>query len=255
MPARGERTRGRMRSEFSLVHLLPNMMTIAAICAGLTAIRAGVGGHVASAVLFILAAGVLDGLDGRVARLLRSDSKMGAELDSLGDFLNFGVAPALILYFWALQDMSRGGWIAVLVFAVCCVLRLARFNVAAREEQPETRPDHFVGVPAPAGALLVLLPIYLFFASGHRVLMPDLMIAAYMVLVGLLMISRIPTWSFKSVRISRENVKYLLVGFAFLGAAILTYAWVTLVALCALYAASLLGSALGAWRRRHRPAP
>lgn len=244
----------RTRSEFALVQLLPNMMTIAAICAGLTAIKAGVAGSYGSAVLFILAAGVLDGLDGRVARLLHSDSKMGAELDSLADFLNFGVAPSLVLYFWALQDMSRGGWISVLVFAVCCVVRLARFNVAAKSEKSDARPGHFVGVPAPAGALLVLLPMYLSFASDGNVLMPDLMIAAYMVLVGLLMISRIPTWSFKSVRISRENVKFLLVGFAFIGAAILTYAWITLVIFCLVYAATIVWSLL-TWKRAEPKSP
>lgn len=244
----------RTRSEFALVQLLPNMMTIAAICAGLTAIKAGVAGSYGSAVLFILAAGVLDGLDGRVARLLHSDSKMGAELDSLADFLNFGVAPSLVLYFWALQDMSRGGWISVLVFSVCCVVRLARFNVAAKSEKSDTKPGYFVGVPAPAGALLVLLPMYLSFSSEGALLMPDLMIAAYMVLVGLLMISRIPTWSFKTVRISRENVKFLLVGFAFIGAAILTYAWVTLVIFCLVYAVTILWSLL-TWKRAEPKSP
>lgn len=239
----------RQRSEFALVQLLPNMMTIAAICAGLTAIRAGVNGNFGSAVMFILVAAVLDGLDGRVARLLHSDSKMGAELDSLGDFLNFGVAPAMVTYFWALQDMSRGGWIAVLFFAVCCVLRLARFNVAAKSGSPDTLPGHFVGVPAPAGAGLVMLPMYLDFASDGDMLMPDLVICFYMGLVGLMMISRIPTWSFKRVRISRENVKYFLVGFALVGAAILTYAWVTLVTMCLVYAGSVVWS-LVTWKLR-----
>ncbi len=244
----------KIRTEFALFQLLPNMMTIAAICAGLTAIRAGVIGSYGAAVLFILAAGVLDGLDGRVARMLHSNSKMGAELDSLADFLNFGVAPALVLYFWALQDMSRAGWIAVLVFAVCCVLRLARFNVSAKSEKSDLRPGYFTGVPAPAGALMALLPMYLSFASHGQLIMPDPLIAAWLVLVGLLMISRIPTWSFKTVRISRENVKFLLVGFAFLGAAILTYAWITLVVVCALYAGSILWSLL-TWRRRSPPNP
>ena len=241
----------RQKSEFALVQLLPNMMTIAAICAGMTAIRAGVNGNFGAAVLFILVAAVLDGLDGRVARLLHSDSKMGAELDSLGDFLNFGVAPAMVLYFWALTDMSRGGWMAVLVFAVCCVVRLARFNVAAKEAIPDARPGHFVGVPAPAGAGMVLLPMYLDFASDGDLLMPDLVICFYMGLVGLLMISRIPTWSFKSVRISRENVKYFLVGFAFVGAALLNYAWLTLVVLCLVYSASVVWS-LVTWKLGRR---
>lgn len=238
----------RSRSELALVQLLPNMMTVAAICAGLTAIRAGVSGNFGAAVLFILAAGVLDGLDGRVARLLHSDSKMGAELDSLADFLNFGVAPALVVYYWALQDMNRIGWISVMVFVVCCVVRLARFNVAAKTDRPDVRPGYFVGVPAPAGAMLVLLPVYLAFASLGEMLMPDLVICAYMVLVGLLMISRIPTWSFKTVRVSRENVKFFLVGVAFIGAAMLTYAWVTMVVMCLAYGASIIWS-LATWRR------
>lgn len=244
----------KVRSEFSLVHMLPNLMTIAAICAGLTAIRSGVNGHYGTAVLFILVAGVLDGLDGRVARLLRSDSKMGAELDSLADFLNFGVAPALLVYFWALQDLSRDGWISVLVFSVCCVVRLARFNVAAKEEASDVPPGYFTGVPSPAGAMMVLLPMYLSFASGGDLLMPDLVICFYMGLVGLLMISRVPTWSLKLVRISRENVKFFLVGFAFFGAAILSYPWVTLVLLCLVYAGSILWS-LVVWKWPSRSGP
>lgn len=223
------------RSEFSVLQLLPNMMTIAAICAGLTGIRAAVAGNYQQAVLFILAAALLDGLDGRVARLLRSTSKMGAELDSLADFLNFGVAPALVVYYWSLQDATRSGWIAVLVFAVCCVMRLARFNVAAKEETPAAKPGNFVGIPSPAGAMLAMLPMYLSFASETGIDFPNLAIILHLCLVGLLMISRIPTPSFKAVRISRENVKFLLVGVAFVGAAILTYAWVTLVALCVAY--------------------
>lgn len=241
----------RIRADFALVHMLPNMMTVAAICAGLTAIRSAVNGNYGAAVLFILVAGVLDGLDGRLARLLRSDSKMGAELDSLADFLNFGVATALVVYFWALQDFSRIGWISVLVFAVCCVVRLARFNVAAKEETSDVPPGYFVGVPSPAGAMLVLLPMYLSFASAGDLQMPDLVICFYMVLVGLLMISRFPTWSLKLLRISRENVKYFLVGFAFFGAAILSYPWVTMVVLCLAYGASLVWSLIAwKWPRR-----
>ncbi len=225
------------KSEFAIFQLLPNMLTIGAICAGLTAIRYGVQGHYLLAVQLILVASVLDGLDGRLARLLGADSKMGAELDSLADFLNFGVAPALIVYFWALQDVRGAGWIAALVYAVCCVVRLARFNVAGKsEEAEESTSEFFVGVPAPAGALLVMLPMYLSFAFEDARLLPPEVNGVYVVVIGLLMISHIPTWSFKTIRISRGNVKFFLVGFAFVAAALWTYAWITLSVFCFAYA-------------------
>ncbi len=222
-------------SDFALVQLIPNMLTITAICAGLTAIRFGVQGNYVLAVQLIVAACILDGLDGRLARMLSSDSKMGAELDSLADFVNFGVAPPMVVYFWALQDMRSAAWISVLIYAVCCVLRLARFNVDSKTDHDSDQAEpsaHFVGVPSPAGALLVMLPMYVSFAFSQTPLLPGFIICAYMVVVGLAMISPIPTWSFKTTRVSRTNVKFLLVGFAFVGAAVLTYAWITLIVLC-----------------------
>ncbi|EEB70822.1 CDP-diacylglycerol--serine O-phosphatidyltransferase [Ruegeria sp. R11] len=226
------------RSEYALIQLLPNMMTIAAICAGLSAIRFGVQGNYTLAVQLILAAAILDGFDGRLARILRSDSKMGAELDSLADFLNFGVASPLVIYYWALQDMRGLGWLAVLVFSVCCVVRLARFNVSTKsEEKVAAKSIYFVGVPSPAGALLAMLPMFISFAFADAPVIPDVLICIHMVVIGLLMISHVPTWSLKAVKISRENVKYFLVGFAFAGAAVLIYAWITLVILCLGYAA------------------
>jgi len=234
----------RAKSEFAIFQLLPNMLTIGAICAGLTAIRFGVQGNYLLAVQLILVASVLDALDGRLARLLGADSKMGAELDSLADFLNFGVAPALIVYFWALQDVRGAGWIAALVYAVCCVVRLARFNVAGKsEEAEEATGEFFVGVPAPAGALLVMLPMYLSFAFDDARLLPSVVNGVYVVVIGLLMISHIPTWSFKTIRISRGNVKFFLVGFAFVAAAFWTYAWITLSVFCFAYA----GMVVKAW--------
>ena len=193
--------------EFTLLQLLPNVLTIAAICAGLTAIRFAVQGNYMLAVQLVMAAGVLDGLDGRLARRLGSDSKMGAELDSLADFLNFGVAPPLILYFWGLQDFQRLGWMAALVYAVCCVMRLARFNVGLKcEDAVQSAPRdkaYFEGVPSPAGALLVMLPIYVSFALVDAAPLPELLICLHMAFVGLLLISRIPTWSFKTSKVSR----------------------------------------------------
>lgn len=230
----------RSRTELPIIQLLPNFLTIAAICAGLTAIRFGFQGNFERAVLLILAAAILDGLDGRLARALKSDSKMGAELDSLADFLNFGVAPPLVIYFWALQDTKSMGWISVLIFAVCCVVRLARFNVAAKSEEDHGPDDYFVGVPSPAGAMLVMLPMFLSFSIATSPVFHSSIVIANMIGIGLLLISRIPTWSFKAITISRQNVKYILVGFAFLGAALMTYAWITLVVLCFVYIAGVV---------------
>lgn len=222
-------------TEFALIQLLPNMLTIVAICAGLSAIREGFRGEYVTAVQLILAAAVLDGLDGRIARMLGSDSAIGAELDSLADFLNFGVAPALVLYFWVLQDLPSVAWLAVLSYAVCCVMRLARFNVSDKAKEPTADPAYFIGVPAPAGAFLVMLPMFVSFAFTNVSLLPGYVIAVYMIGVGLLMISRIPTWSFKKTKVSRRNVRFFLVGFAVLSAALLIEPWVSLVVICLAY--------------------
>ena len=231
------------KTEVALVQLIPNMMTIAAVCAGLSAIRFGMQGNHTLAVQLIIFAAILDGLDGRLARMMSSDSKLGAELDSLADFLNFGVAPALVLYFWALQDYRGFGWLAVLIFAVCCVLRLARFNVASKaesEEGPSPPKAYFVGVPSPAGALLVMWPLYVSFAYSDAPLLPDAVIGLNLVLVGILMISRVPVWSFKTTRIPFENVKFVLLGGAMLGAALLMFPWSTLIAMCIAYTGLVL---------------
>lgn len=242
---------GPQQAEFSLFQLLPNALTILAICAGLTAIRLGVQGDYVLSVLLIIGAGIIDGVDGRLARLLGSSSKMGAELDSLADFLNFGVAAPLTLYFWALQDMRGLGWISVLVFAVCCVIRLARFNVTAKSDEPRDSA-YFQGVPSPAGALLVMLPMYLSFAIADRAVLPDTVICLYMIAVGLLLISRLPTWSFKTTKISRENVKFFLVGVAVVGAALFSFAWLTLIVLCLGYVAMVIWGWIAAPRPRRR---
>lgn len=224
--------RDKKEKEFSLLQLLPNVLTITAICAGLTSIMFGVQGNYTLAVQLVMAACILDGLDGRIARQLGSDSKMGAELDSLADFLNFGVAPPLLIYFWGLQNIPSVGWIFVLVFSVCCVMRLARFNVDNKSDDTTQDGAYFQGVPAPAGALLVMLPMYLSFASTNAPILNGIAICIYMAFIGLLLISRIPTWSLKTTKVSRENVKYFLVGVAIAGAALLTFAWATLIVLC-----------------------
>jgi len=244
------------KSEMHLVQLLPNLLTLAAICAGLTAIRFGIEGNFERAVRLILLAGVLDGLDGRVARLLKSESPIGAELDSLADFVNFGVAPVLLIYLWALQDMRNEAWIAMLIFSVCCVVRLARFNVGARvgADVKEKVGDFFTGVPAPAGAVLVMLPMYLAFLTDHAPMSvySELAVCAWVVFVGLMMISRVPTFALKTVTIARTRVRYFMIGFVFFIAALLTYTWATL-AICSLIYLASLPLSLRAARRLPQP--
>ena len=230
----------RSRREMPIVQLLPNLVTVGAICAGLTAIRYATAGNFTVAVQLVLLAAVLDGLDGSLARLLKSASALGAELDSLADFLNFGIAPALLMYFWAFKDMGNLGWIAVVIYALCCVLRLARFNVGTKASESDKPARHFEGVPSPAGALLVLLPLFIDRALPGAPAIPDAVVALYMLGVGLLMISRLPTWSLKSLTIRRENVRYLYVGFVCFLAALISFPWVTLMMMDLLYLLSLL---------------
>jgi CDP-diacylglycerol--serine O-phosphatidyltransferase len=203
------------------------------------------------AVQLLLLAAVLDGLDGSLARLLKSASALGAELDSLADFLNFGIAPALLMYFWAFKDMGNLGWIAVVIYALCCVLRLARFNVGTKASDTEKPNRHFEGVPSPAGALLVMLPLFLDRAVPGLPPIPDMVIAAYMLGVGLLMISRLPTWSLKSLTIRRENVRFLYVGFVCFLAALISFPWLTLMVMDLLYLLSLIW-AWRQWRKQSR---
>lgn len=214
--------------KFPVVQLLPNLITIIAICAGLTAIRFGLEGNYERAVKLILLATVLDGIDGSLARMLKSESKIGAELDSLADFLNFGVAPPLVMYFWTLHEEKGLGWIAALVYAVSCVLRLARFNVSNKSDDDTKSNGYFIGVPAPAGALLVMMPMFLTFAVADEPFIPHQIISLYMALIGLTLVSRVPTWSFKALHIAREHIKFLIIGLVFVGAAVMNYTWVSL---------------------------
>ena len=224
--------------DLPIINLLPNLLTITAICAGLTSIRFGYQGDFETAVKLVLLAIVLDGIDGRLARLMNCQSSFGAELDSLADFVNFGVAPGLILYVWALQDFSAG-WLAVLGYSICCVLRLARFNVTSKSAAEDSNREYFEGVPSPAGALLAMLPMYVSFLFFDMPLAPPVFIAGYLLAVGLLMISRFPTASFKNISVSRGNAKFLMLGFVLLLSALLIYLWATLALMSIVYIASL----------------
>ncbi len=239
--------------ELPLFQLLPNMITVAALCAGLTALRAAFNGDFGLAVTLIILAAVLDGLDGRLARLLRSESKIGAELDSLCDFVNFGVVPGLVLYLWALENLPRVGWIATLIYIACCLLRLARFNTDSKAALADgEHPDgSFVGVPSPAGAMLVLLPIFLAFLFEVSTAPPTGLVAAWMVICGGLMIGTFPTPSLKGMSVARERATYVVIGFVAVLALLTAYPWATLVALDLGYLALLGWSQL---LRHRRPA-
>ncbi|MCW6510512.1 CDP-alcohol phosphatidyltransferase family protein [Lichenifustis flavocetrariae] len=199
-------------------YILPNLITLVALCLGLTAIRFAVEGRFELAVLTILAAAVFDGLDGRIARALQGTTKFGAELDSLADFVDFGVAPALTLYLWSLSSIKSFGWFAALVFAVACALRLARFNVALEDpDKPAWTSHFFTGMPAPAGAVVAMLPLYLHFSVLDLQNSRAWVVAqiVYLLIVAGLMASRIPHFSAKNLgRVPRENVIVVLFGVA-----------------------------------------
>jgi len=220
--------------------LVPNVITLLAICAGLTAIRLSTEGHMELAVAAIVFAAVLDGIDGRVARMIKGQSKFGAELDSLADFVNFGVAPGLILYFWQLHELGNGGWIAAMVFAISGGLRLARFNATMDDpNKPPFAVNYFTGVPAPAGAIIALLPVYLGFLGVPKP--PATLTALYTLLIAFLMVSRLPVFSGKTIRmrVPPEMVLPVFVSVIFFIALLVGYPWHILSAGSVLYLLSL----------------
>src|SRR4051795_11763327 len=214
--------------------LIPNLITLLALCAGLTAIRLAFEDKLEWALAAIVFAAGLDGLDGRVARLIKGQSRFGAELDSLADFVNFGCAPGLILYLWDLHDLGNVGWIAAMVFAICAALRLARFNVMIDDpNRPLWAGNFFVGMPAPAGAITVLLPLYLFFLGvlgTTRLSVAAPMTLIYTLAIAFLMVSRLPVFSGKRVgkRVSPDMVVPVFVVVVLCFALLISYPWTVL---------------------------
>jgi CDP-diacylglycerol---serine O-phosphatidyltransferase len=222
--------------------LVPNIITLLALCAGLTAIRMAFEDRYTLALSAVVFAAILDGLDGRLARLLKGTSRFGAELDSLSDFVNFGVAPALILYFWGLHELKSAGWIAAMVFAICTGLRLARFNVMIDDpDRPAWTANFFVGMPAPAGAITVLLPIYLAFLGLPRSQVLTWVMLFYTLGIALLMVSRLPVFSGKRVgtRVPSEVVGPVILLVILSVALLIAYPWVLLTAATLAYLISL----------------
>ncbi len=224
--------------------MIPNVLTLLALTAGLSALRFALLERWEHAALAILAASVLDGLDGRIARILKGATKFGAELDSLSDFVCFGVAPAMVLYLWALADAGRFGWAVVLVVCICCALRLARFNTDGDEpNQPAWNRNFFVGVPSPAGAGLVMFPMILWFQVENDFLREPVVVGLFMLVGAGLLVSRIRTYSFKKIRVAPGWVLPSMLGVGLYLALLLSLPWVTLAASLVAYAASIPFSA------------
>lgn len=216
--------------------MIPNILTLLSLCAGLTAIRFAFQDRWEHAVIAIVVASILDALDGRVARILKGASKFGAELDSLADFASFGVAPAMILYLWAMKDAGKIGWILILLFCVCCVLRLARFN--SNIDEPNLPPwayNYFTGVPTPAGAGLVLLPIFLSLQFGDEYFRHPGLVGTLLVAVAGLMISRIPTFAFKKFKVPHPWVLPMMLMIGLVAASLASAPWATLSLMLAAY--------------------
>jgi CDP-diacylglycerol--serine O-phosphatidyltransferase len=244
------RPRVRRIAPFSVNRMVPNVLTLLALCAGMTAIRFAVNGQFEYAVFALIAAGIFDGLDGRLARLLKATSSFGAELDSLSDFISFGAAPAIVLYLWTMWGLHSIGWAMVLFYAVCCALRLARFNTQLAAEPPPWRSNYFSGVPAPAGAGLIMIPMFASFEWGHWLARSPILNAVWIGIVALLMISTIPTFSLKRIRIPSSYVVPTLLGVGLLAAFFTTAPWTTLLAIGAVYIVSIPLTVRASYRLR-----
>lgn len=223
----------------SFNRLFPNMLTLLALCAGLTAIRYGISERWDRAVIALVAAAFLDGIDGRIARLLKVTSKFGQELDSLADAISFGVAPAILMYLWSLQHGERFGWAIALLFAVCSVLRLARFNTMVGQDLPHWAHNYFTGVPTPAGAGLAILPLIMWLQTDQDAFRAPAMAGVFMVAVAILMVSRVPTFSGKHVRLRPQLVLPLMILIGLIAAFLVTDTWATLSVLGLLYLAAI----------------
>ena len=205
--------------------ILPNAITLIGVCIGLSSIKFALDGKFSLAVIGILFAGLMDALDGRIERLIKGTSKMGKELDSLGDVISFGVAPAFIMYFWSLQYLDKLGWFVCLIYVICVALRLARFNVNS-EEEPSWKDNFFEGVPAPAGGILVLMPLIISFSGFNEIFFKinyDLLVPIFFIVVSIFLISTIPTYSFKRIVIPRSMTKFVLFGMVLFFGALLVY--------------------------------
>lgn len=219
--------------------MIPNILTMLALCAGMTAMRFGLDEKWEQAILALTIAAILDSLDGRIARALRGTSKFGAELDSLSDFICFGVTPALLLYLWTMKNAGEWGWVLVLLFCVCCALRLARFNTDIdKPEPPNWTKNYFTGVPVPAGAGLVLLPIIISFQTNLEIIREPFFVAIFIFIVSGLLVSQLPTYSFKSLRIQHRFILLTMLVVGLVAALAVSAPWLTLTIALSTYIVS-----------------
>jgi CDP-diacylglycerol--serine O-phosphatidyltransferase len=236
--ARGRKKRRGKTISFNL--LIPNILTLLALASGLTAMRFAFQERWEWAVFAIIAAAILDALDGRMARLLKGTSEFGAELDSLSDIVSFGVAPAMILYLWAMQDAGRGAWVLVMIFTMCCGLRLARFNVTHTDDKaPKWKAQFFTGVPAPAGAGLALLPMILSFQLGDTFFRSPWLVGVVLLGVGALLVSSLPSYSFKRLDIPRHRILVIMLAIALTVALFASVPWLSITIILGLYIVSI----------------
>ncbi len=209
--------------------ILPNMFTLVGVCIGLSSIKFAFDGNFQFSIIAIIVAAIIDGLDGRIARLIKGTSRVGKELDSLTDVISFGVAPAFIMYFWSLNQIGRIGWLICLIYVMCVALRLARFNVSS-EADPSWRDNFFEGIPSPAGGVLVLMPLVYSFSEFQIIkLNYDFFVPILFIVVSILLISKIPTYSFKKIKVQRNFTIFLLLGIVFYFGLILIYTFNAIV--------------------------
>ena len=220
-------------------YLLPNILTLGGVCLGISSIKFSIDGNFNLAVTLILLAAILDALDGRIARLIKGTSEFGKELDSLTDFVSFGIAPVFILYFWELNNYGKLGWAITLLYSVCCVLRLARFNLTKFEENQEWKNNFFEGIPSPAGGLLILMPL-IYELTGLNFGLEIKKITPFLtLLIAILLVSKIPTLSFKKISISPKTTVFLLLGIGIVFIALLFYTLETLLIFGIVYLLSI----------------
>ncbi len=220
-------------------YLLPNILTLAGVCLGISSIKFSIDGNFSLAVTLILLAAILDALDGRVARFIKGTSEFGKELDSLTDFVSFGIAPVFILYFWDLKNYGKLGWAITLIYSVCCVLRLARFNLTKIQETEEWKNNFFEGIPSPAGGLLILMPLIYELTNLDLGIDFKKFTPYFTVLIAILLVSKIPTLSLKKISISPKTTVFLLLGIGIVFISLLSYTLETLLAFGIIYLTSI----------------
>ena len=220
-------------------YLLPNILTLGGVCLGISSIKFSIDGNYSFAIILILFAAILDALDGRIARLIKGTSEFGKELDSLTDFVSFGIAPAIILYFWELNTYGKLGWAITLIYSVCCVLRLARFNLIKIDEKQAWKNNYFEGVPSPAGGLLILMPLIYELADLNLNINIKTFTPYFTILIAILLVSKLPTLSLKKISISPKSTVFILLGVGMIFISLLFYTFKALLLLGIIYFISL----------------